>query len=129
MSAGEKIAQLQGIWMKDWLEGRILSLDLCRKKILHGIGHFRQFAGSTDLHPTELKKVISDIQQYLIHEAPSGIPALFSDEAICGFSAKGAITLPQQIGMGFTWKVGLLRENTEMTAERMTKVEASLVQV
>ena len=127
MSNEEKIAQLQGIWLKDLLQDRELSLDSCRKKIPHGIGHFAQFAGSTDLDPTELKKVVGQVQHYLVHETPSGVPALFSDEAISGFSAKGATTLPQQIGMGCTWNVDLLRENTAMTAKLMRRIGASQV--
>jgi len=127
MSDDEKIGQLQGIWLKDLLDNRELSLDSCRKKIPNGIGHFAQFAGSTDLNPIEVKKIISGIQQYLINETQSGIPALFSDEAICGFSAKGATTLPQQIGTGCSWDVDLLRENAAMTAKLMRKVGGTQV--
>ncbi|WP_111708286.1 glycoside hydrolase family 3 N-terminal domain-containing protein [Lutibacter citreus] len=127
MSDEEKIAQLQGIWLKDLLDGRELSLDSCRKKIPNGIGHFGQFAGSTDLNPIEIRKVVNEIQLYLLNETPSGIPALFSDEAICGFSAKGATTLPQQIGMGCTWNTKLLKENTAMSAKLMRKVGATQV--
>lgn len=127
MSIDEKLAQLQGIWLKDLLNGRELSLDSCKKKIPYGIGHFGQFAGSTDLNPSELRKVVYEIQQYLIEDTPYGIPALFSDEAICGFSARGATTLPQQIGMGCTWNPELLEENTSMSAKLMRKVGATQV--
>ncbi len=121
----EKIAQLQGAWLRDLLNGKTLSLDSCRKKIPHGIGHFAQFSSSTDLDPDELKKVIQDLQQYLINETPNGIPAIFHEEAISGFAAKGATTLPQQIGMGCTWNPDLLRKNTAMSAKLMRQVGAT----
>ncbi len=125
MSTEEKISQLQGAWLRDLLDGKSLSLDSCRKKIPYGIGHLAQFSSSTDLNPDELKKVIWDLQQYLIHETPNGIPAIFHEEAISGFAAKGATTLPQQIGIGCTWNPDLLRENTAMSAKLMRKVGAT----
>jgi len=127
MPLKEKIAQLQGAWLRNLLDGKKLSLDSCRKKIPNGIGYFAQFATSTALNPTELKTVIADLQNYLKNETPNGVAAIFSEEAISGFSSKGATTLPQQIGMGCTWNPELLRENSAMTAKLMRQVGATHV--
>lgn len=54
LSDDEKLAQLQGIWLKDLPDGRELSLDSCKKKIPYGIGRFGQFAGSADLENQKL---------------------------------------------------------------------------
>jgi len=127
MPLEEKIAQLQGTWLKDLMNDKKLSLDSCRKKIPNGIGYLAQFASSLKTTPTELKTAIADLQDYLVNETKSGIPAILSEEAISGFSSKGATTLPQQIGMGCTWNPELLESNTANTSELMRNIGATHV--
>ncbi|TYA78736.1 glycoside hydrolase family 3 N-terminal domain-containing protein [Seonamhaeicola marinus] len=127
MPLKEKIAQLQGVWMKDLMDGKTLSLDSCRKKIPNGIGYLAQFSGNLLTSPTELKIAIADLQDYLINETESKIPAILSEEAISGFSTKGATTLPQQIGMGCSWNPDLIQSNSTNTAKLMRSVGATHV--
>ncbi len=123
LSEEQKIAQLQGAWLRNLLDGKTLSIDSCKKHIPNGIGHLAQFSSSVDLNPNELRQVIDDLQAYLI--STCGIPAILHEEAISGFAAKGATTLPQQIGMGCTWNPELLRDNTAMSAKLMRSVGAT----
>lgn len=127
MPLEEKIAQLQGFWMKDLMDGKKLSLDSCRKKIPYGIGYLAQFSGNLKTNSTELKIAIADLQDYLINETKSKIPAIFSEEAISGFSTKGATTLPQQIGMGCSWNPDLIEKNSNNTSKLMRSVGANHV--
>ena len=127
MPLEEKIAQLQGTWLKDLMTDNKLSLDSCQKKIPNGIGYLAQFASSLKTNPTELKTAIADLQDYLVNETQSGIPAILSEEAISGFSSKGATTLPQQIGMGCTWNPELLKSNTANTSKLMRNIGATHV--
>jgi beta-glucosidase len=119
MTPDQKVAQLHGVWLKDLIKDGKLDLEACRKRIPHGVGFVAQFSSSTTLRPDELASVVADLQRYLMTEAAPGIPAVFQEEAITGFSARGATTYPQQIGMSCTWNAELIRENARTTALNM----------
>ena len=74
------------------------------------------------MEPNELRDFVRDLQNYLIHETPSGIPAIFHEEAITGLAAKGATVYPQQLGIACTWNPELATVKTEQTAEVMRSV-------
>jgi beta-glucosidase len=126
MTLEEKVAQLCGIRPVDLLENNKLSLEKCREKIPHGIGHVCQYACGVDMGPEELRDFVRDLQNYLINETPSGIPAIFHEEAITGIAAKGATIYPQQLGVACTWNTELARLKTEQTAEAMRAVGGML---
>lgn len=119
MTPEEKAAQLHGVWLKDLLKDGQLDLAACREKIPHGVGFVAQFSSCTTLKPDELAGVVAELQRYLILETSSGVPAVFQEEAITGFAARGATTYPQQIGMSCTWNADLIRENARTTAINM----------
>jgi beta-glucosidase len=114
MTMDEKVAQLCGIRPVDLLENNKLSLPKCREKIPNGIGHVCQYACGVDMGPEELRDFVRDLQNYLINETPSGIPAIFHEEAITGIAAKGATIYPQQLGVACTW-------NTELASSKQNK--------
>lgn len=122
MTTEERVAQLQGIRPREIMVDGKISLDLCRKMIPNGIGHLSQFACMLDYTPNELRDMVRDIQNYLINETPSGIPAIFHEEAITGVAALGATTYPQQLGMSCTWNSDLMEKKTRLTAESMREV-------
>lgn len=103
MTQAERVAQLYGIRPKEIMEDGKLSLEKCKEKISDGIGHICQYACALDMEPNELRDFVRDLQNYLIHETPSGIPAIFHEEAITGLAAKGATVYPQQLGIACTW--------------------------
>lgn len=123
----ERAAQLYGIRSSDLIgaDGR-LSLELCKEKIPYGIGHVCQFACSLDMTPEELKNFVNDLQEYLINDTKSKIPAIFHEEAITGFATKGATIYPQQLGVACTWNPELAALKTQQTAEVMRKVGSTL---
>jgi beta-glucosidase len=125
MSQAEKIAQLQGAWLRDLLVEGKLSIEKCKELIPNGIGHLAQFSSSIGLEPEALRHVVSNLQDYQKNHTKSKIPAIFHEEAISGFSARGATTLPQQIGMGCTWNPELLKANTASSARLMRMVGAT----
>ena len=102
MTQAERVAQLYGIRPKEIMEDGKLLLEKCREKIPDGIGHICQYACALDMEPNELRDFVRDLQNYLIHETPSGIPAIFHEEAITGLAAKGATVYPQQLGKNGT---------------------------
>ncbi|ARV16957.1 hypothetical protein BTO07_16120 [Polaribacter sp. SA4-12] len=125
MSLNEKLAQIEGIRPQDVMVDGKLSLDKCREIIPNGIGHFCQFSSGLTKSPNELRDFVREIQNYLITETSSKIPAIFHEEAITGFATQGATTFPQQIGMGCTWNSELITENTTSTRKNMRAAGAT----
>ncbi len=95
----EKIAQLQGVWVADLMEDGSLSVNRCRERIPHGIGHICQFGSTINLKPNALRDLVRKLQTYLVEESSAHLPAIFHDEAITGIAARGATIYPQVIGM------------------------------
>ena len=127
MTDDDKLAQLQGIRSNRLVENGKLSVRLCREFIPNGIGHVCQFASSLTLPPDELRDFVRQFQRFLTEETPSGIPAIFHEEAITGFAAPGATTLPQQIGMSCSWNPGLIERNSGYIVKNMRDVGGTMV--
>lgn len=127
MTQEERVAQLYGIRSNKLIgqDGR-LSIDSCKKYIPNGVGHISQFACALSWSNNDLRDFVKDLQHYLMTETPTGIPAIFHEEAISGFAANGATVYPQQIGVACTWNPELLSKKTEQTAEAMRMVGATL---
>lgn len=123
LSIESKVAQLQGIWIRELLnEQGDFSVEKCRERIPFGIGHVSQFACSVDFGPEKLRQTVKGLQDYLLHETESGIPAIIHDESITGMAARGATTLPQVIGMACSWNPEQVKKNTAATARLMRKL-------
>ena len=127
MSQPERIAQLHGMYVSD-LFGKDGKLDtaLCRKLIPNGVGHFSQYASTTTLSADELRDIVAEVQDWLIHNTPNGIPALFHEEAVSGACATGATTYPQQIGMACSFNPELAEVKTQQTSRALTSIGCKL---
>ncbi len=125
MTLEERIAQIEGIRPTELLEDGKLSLEKCREKIPDGIGHLCQFSSSFTMEPEELRDFVREIQQYLMTETRLKIPAVFHEEAITGFSTKGATTFPQQIGVACSWNPEMVTRNALSTRKNMKAAGAN----
>lgn len=125
MSLQSKLAQIEGIRVKEVMEDGKFSIEKARKVIPNGIGHFCQFSSGLTMSPTQLRDFVRDVQHYLMTETPSKIPAVFHEEAITGFATQGATTYPQQIGMGCSWNPELIKQNSATTARNMRAAGAT----
>lgn len=125
MTLDEKLAQIEGIRPNDLMIDGKLSLEKCREIIPHGIGHFCQFSSSLTKSPEELRDFVREIQNYLMTETRTKIPAIFHEEAITGFATQGATTFPQQIGMGCSWNVDQITRNAASTKRNMRAAGAT----
>ena len=125
MTLEEKISQIQGIRPTELLADGELSLELCREKIPDGIGHISQFSSSFTMEPEELRDFVREVQHYLMTETRLKIPAVFHEEAITGFSTKGATTFPQQIGVACSWNPELATRNALSTRNNMKAAGAN----
>ncbi len=124
LSMEERVAQLHGIRPSHIMKDGKLSLELCRKLIPHGVGHLSQFACMIEMEPNELRDFVRDLQAYITDCTDAKIPAIFHEEAITGFSTKGATTYPQQIGVACSWNPELLYAKSAFTRESMREVGA-----
>ena len=123
MSQEERIAQLRGMYMDDLLD-ELGQLDTakCRQLIPNGIGHFSQFASQKPVDPNVLRDRVAEVQDWLIHNTPSGIPALYHEEVLSGVNTKGSTIYPQQIGQACSFNPQLAELKTRQTANAMRKM-------
>jgi beta-glucosidase len=123
MTQEERIAQLRSMYM-DVLFDEQGQLDTakCRELIPNGIGHFSQYCIQKPRDPNELRDRVAAVQDWLIHNTPSGIPALFHEEVLSGINTRGATIYPQQIGQACSFNPELAEKKTLQTGTTMRKM-------
>lgn len=124
MSLEEKVAQLCGKWISQFIENDHISLKKCRELIPDGIGHIGQFGCSTSYQPAEMARLLEELQEYVKNETKSKIPILFHEEAITGVAVKGSVIFPQMIGMSCSWNPSLVYENARIAGKTMRELGA-----
>ena len=123
MSQEERIAQLRSMYMDELLDeqGQIDTAK-CRQLIPYGIGHFSQFAMQKPTDPNVLRDRVAAVQDWLIHNTPNGIPALFHEEVLSGINTRGATIYPQQIGQACSFNPELAELKTRQTSTALRKM-------
>ncbi len=122
LSLEEKAAQLFGIYPGELLVDGEVSREKCREVIPYGVGHICQPTSSQAKDADGIRRMVRDIQAYLVEKTPAGIPAIFHEEALTGLTAKGATIYPQAIGAACSWNPELIRAKTARTAVDMRAV-------
>ncbi len=123
MTQEEKIAQLHGMYLEKLFdENGKLDTAKCRELIPNGVGHFSQFAMNTQKSPDELRDEVAQMQEWLINNTPSGIPALFHEEVLSGVNTREATIYPQQIGLACSFNPELAEKKTYETASLLHKM-------
>lgn len=127
MTPEERVAQLSGMYVAKILgpDGHLDTLK-AKELIPNGIGHFSQYASNTEMSADELRDLVAEVQDWLINHTPSGIPALFHEEALSGVAAKGATQYPQQIGLACSFNPELAEIKTQQTAASLRKIGGML---
>ena len=123
MTQEERIAQLRSMYMDDLFDeqGR-LDTAKCRQLIPNGIGHFSQFAMQKPRDPNDLRDRVAAVQDWLMANTPSGIPALCHEEVLSGVNTRGATIYPQQIGQACSFNPELAELKTRQTGIAMRKM-------
>lgn len=123
LSQEERLAQLHGIYLAQFFDedGR-LDAKKCKELIPNGVGHFSQFAMNTRKSPDDLRDMVAQMQDWLIHNTPNGIPALFHEEVLSGINSYEATIYPQQIGLACSFNTQLAELKTFQTATDLRKV-------
>ena len=127
MPQEERIAQLRSMYMDDLFdEAGNLDTAKCRELIPYGIGHFSQFALQKPRDPNDIRDKVMAVQDWLMHNTPNGIPALFHEEVLSGINTKGSTIYPQQIGQAGSFNTELAELKTRQTSTAMRKMGGAL---
>jgi len=123
MTLDEKIAQLGSLWSYELLtEDGKLSIDKANSLMKHGIGQITRSGGATNYEPSEVAKLVNEIQKFLVEKTRLGIPAIMHEECLAGYMGLGAAIFPQPIGMASTWDPELIQEVTSAIREDLRKL-------
>lgn len=124
MTDGERFAQLYGILHVEQFfhEDGTLDSAKCAQMIPNGAGHFSQYAVSQRKRPEELRDMVKQMQNWLMHNTPNGIPAIFHEEVLTGIATYDATVYPQQIGLASSFNPELAEKKTQLTAASLRKI-------
>ena len=123
MTPEERVAQLRSGYMDDLFdEDGNLDVSKCEELIPYGLGHFSQYASQKPLDPNVLRDRVAAVQDWLMNNTPSGIPALFHEEVLTGVNTRGATVYPQQIGQACSFNPELAELKTLQTGIVMRKM-------
>lgn len=92
-----KLAQLTGVSGTSLLDSSGFSVERARQLIPNGVGMISALARGVDASPLQLARLHNQIQRFLLEQTPSGLPALFHEEAVAGLCGPGATQFPQAL--------------------------------
>ncbi|MCQ2214010.1 MAG: glycoside hydrolase family 3 C-terminal domain-containing protein [Bacteroidaceae bacterium] len=123
MTQGERIAQLRSTYLNDYFsEDGTLDTLKCREELADGIGHFSQFASQMSFDPNDIRDRVAVMQEWLMSNTPSGIPALFHEEVLTGACTRDATVYPQQIGLACSFNTELAEQKAVQTGQSLRKI-------
>ena len=123
MTQEERIAQLRSGYMDEYFdEAGKLDTAKCRRELPNGIGHFSQYMSQKPMDANVLRDRVAAMQEWLMHNTPSGIPALFHEEVLSGVNTRDATIYPQQIGQACSFNPELAELKTRQTGIAMRKM-------
>ena len=102
MTIEEKTAQLGAIWFNAFLGDDGFDDDRAAELLVNGIGQITRIGASTALRPEESAAIVNQLQRIAIETTRLGIPIVIHEEAVAGYSARGATVFPQAIGLAAT---------------------------
>ena len=74
------------------------------------------------LDPNVIRDRVAAVQNWLINNTPSGIPALFHEEVLSGVNTQGSTVYPQQIGQACSFNPELAKLKTLQTGIALRKM-------
>ena len=123
MTPEERLAQLQGTYLHEFFtEDGQLDTVMCRQRLANGIGHFSQYASQMGDDPNVIRDRVAAMQEWLMNNTPTGIPALFHEEVLTGVCSRYATQYPQQIGYACSFNTELAELKALQTGIAMRKM-------
>ncbi len=124
MTIQEKTAQLGAIWFSEFIGGGSFDDDRAAELLVDGIGQVTRIGASTALRPEESAALVNRLQRIAMETTRLGIPIVIHEEAVAGYSARGATVFPQAIGLAASFDPDLLAEAATVMREQMLAVGA-----
>ncbi|MFI3258486.1 MAG: glycoside hydrolase family 3 N-terminal domain-containing protein [Rikenellaceae bacterium] len=112
MSIEEKTSQLRIVHASNYInldkEGNLVIADNIKERLKYGIAGIKNAGGN---YPPELSAKLNNmLQDYIVEQSPSGIPALFITESYNGVDARGCTEFARPITLSSTWNLDLVHE-------------------
>lgn len=124
MTIEEKTAQLGAIWFSEFVRDDGFDDDRAADLLTNGIGQVTRIGASTALRPAESAAIVNRLQRIAMETTRLGIPIVVHEEAVGGYSARGATVFPQAIGLAATFDPGLVAEAAAIMRDQMLAVGA-----
>lgn len=126
MTLEEKVAQLGAIWVTELVNDDGFDIAATCDLLADGIGQITRIGASTGLLAEDSATLINQIQRVAVEQTRLGIPVLLHEEAVGGFTHRGATTFPQALGLACTWDPTLVGEVADVIRRQMLAVGARL---
>ncbi len=126
MTLEEKVAQLGAIWLVQLVAEDSFDAEAAEGLLANGIGQVTRIGASTGLLPEESASFVNQIQQTVVERTRLGIPVLVHEEAVGGFTHRGATVFPQGLGLAATWDPDLVGQVADVIRTQMVAVGARL---
>ena len=124
MTIEEKTAQLGAIWFSQFVGEGGFDDDRAAELLVHGIGHVTRIGATTSLRPVESAEIMNRLQRIAVESTRLGIPIVMHEEAVAGYSARGATVFPQAIGLASTFDPELVSEAAMVMRDQLLAVGA-----
>lgn len=124
MTIEEKTAQLGAIWFSDFIVDGEFDDDRAAELLVDGIGQVTRIGASTALLPQQSAEMVNRLQRIATEATRLGIPIVIHEEAVGGYSARGATVFPQAIGLAATFDPELVAEAAGIMRDQMLAVGA-----
>ena len=126
MTMEEKLAQLVGIPTGHFMTRGKFSAAKAKKLLANGVGQITRVGAAPDgLSTRQCAQFIADLQKHIVGHTRLGIPAMVHEECLSGFTARGATTFPQAIGLAGTWDPDLMQEITTVIRKQVRAIGAT----
>ena len=139
MTLEEKVAQMQGLWENkgdvQTPEGDF-SPERASAAFPHGLGQISRPSDMRGVDPTtngaagvtegavnrdgrQTVEYINAAQRWALEETRLGIPLIFHEESLHGYTARGATSFPQSIALASTWDPELIEQVFNVASREM----------
>ena len=146
MTLEEKAAQMVGIWEKKGdiqTAGGDFAADKASQVFPHGLGQISRPSDFRGVDPSQngaagasgeavnrdarqTADYINAAQRWAVEETRLGIPIIMHEEALHGYTARGATSFPQSIALASTWDPALVTRVFSVAAREMRARGAQL---
>lgn len=110
LTLDQKIAQISSVCLSQLLEGGVFSPAKAEGLLANGIGWIVTLQENPEISLSGAREQLAKAQDYLRTRTPVPLPAIMTDEAICGQIAHGAVIFPQAHNQAQTWNPALIED-------------------